>query len=153
MSKFYFTLNDGSISFLNREQNLRDNGGWIQEFSYSYSENYSIYIPRHEIFGTNSQNSLQLTSNDEILEDIDRTGITLHIIPLLKTESPLVPTGDYYYYSVFLTESLCFELDNISSSKEFFQIYSRIFIFAGIILGISVLVTLTILNRRRRLMG
>jgi len=143
----------GSMTFRNREQAFYEKDGWIQEFSYIYSSLYYVRIPEHQIFGINNVNSLQLNSNEEISDQTDRIELFLAISPLVRVESPLVPWGDFYYYQVRLDEYLSFELDNISTSKEFFQRYSRIFIFAGIILGISVLVTLTILYRRRRLMG
>ena len=144
------TYLSGYMTFQNREQNLLDNNGWIQEFSYSYSSIYYIQIPKHQIFGSNSQNSLQLNSNEEISNQTDKIRISFGISPLVKVESPLIQWGDFYYYQVSLGESLYFELDNISSSKEFFQRYSRIFIFTGMILGISGLVILTKLYQKRR---
>ena len=146
------TVIDGSMAFWNREQNLNDNDGWIQEFSYNYSRLYCINFPDHKICETSSQNPLVLTSNYEISEQADKFEISLGIKTHIKVESPLLlyGGGHYYYYSVSLSESLFYELDNISPLQEFFQRYSRIFNLAGIILGFSGLVILRNVYKRKR---
>jgi len=129
----------GYLFYMNREQSIID-AGWIKVISYSYSSIYSIFIPYTEVFGVNYPNSSSRSSNDEILNQTDELILSLYITPELKVDSPIYI---YDYVQSRLYERISFELDNLSSSKEFFQKYSKIIIFILVILGISVLVILT----------
>ena len=137
---------DGALSYMNREQSLIDNG-WIPVIYSKYSQMYFLGLPVTEVYGVNNPTSLSIFSNDEISNQTDQLVLSLYINPILKVDSPLYK---YDYTQVSLYDLINFELDNILPSTVFFQKYSKILIFVGVILGISGLAILTKLYRKKR---
>ena len=131
---------------MNREQSLIDNG-WIPVIYSKYSQMYFLGLPVTEVYGVNNPTSLSIFSNDEISNQTDQLVLSLYINPILKVDSPLYK---YDYTQVSLYDLITFELDNILPSTVFFQKYSKILIFVGVILGISGLAILTKLYRKKR---